>query len=318
MHTLEKKNGFLGFSSLISAMLLYSISGVMVTWLGIVFSTGGQLVVRALVAILISLVWIYLSKSGLRLPKGKYNFWVLCVDIVTRPVFNFCFIMAVFGFKEATFALLLLFSAKVLMGGFITRYYQKVKLGAFDFFSYALVLVGLVVYNWGGGFHATFLWAMGSGVLEAIKSEAMSLLNVDKKHRPVVSLYEFLGVAVAGVLVVLVFDKGLFVYENNLTAGFVTDTFLGIGKTYWGILLATTAVLALAFELYGFSNFSPDLGNIILATELGVAGWINYLLLNTADNPIFFGPQQWIALLIFTVSSVLVSKAESFRPKEKL
>jgi len=127
MHTHHKKSAFFGFAALVTSMLLYSISGVMVTWLGITFTTGGQLLVRAVVALLVTLIWIVVSKSGFTLEKKKYNTKVLLVDIVTRPMFNFCFIMAVFGFEEATFALLLLFTAKVLTGGLISIFYNKVN-----------------------------------------------------------------------------------------------------------------------------------------------------------------------------------------------
>ena len=318
MNKNERKNSVGGFGGLVFSMLFYSISGVMVTWLGIAFTTGGQLIVRAVVAVAISLIWILISKSGFHLPKGKYNSWSLALDILTRPMFNFCFIMAVFGFREATFALLLLFTAKVLMGGLIANFFNKVKLGWFDILCYLIALVGILVYNWGGEFKIVFLWAVGSGILEAVKSEAMSKLNVEQKDKPIVSLYEFLGVAVAGLVVMFMLNGGEFIKSGGFIDGFVNDTFWGVGKTYWGIALAATAVVALALELYGFSNFSPDLGNIILATELGVAGWINYKLLSTPEYPILFGYQQIIALTIFVVAAALVSKAESFRTKEKL
>lgn len=310
----KSKSNLKGFFGLIIAMLLYSTSGVMVTWLGIAFPRGGQLIIRAVVAILFCLIWIAVTKSGFRLHR-KYHKKYMLMDVFTRPIYNFCFIMAVFGFKEATFALLLLFTAKVLTGGFIAVFVNKIKLGWFDLTCYLLAVGGILLYNWGESFEIVFLWAVVSGILEGIKSQAMAKLKIDDVDKPVVALYEFLMVALLGLVVVFAFDRGVFYLKDGLQLGFVTETFLGLGKTIWGIILALTAVVALAAEFYSFPKFSQDFGNIILATELGVAGYINFKLLSTLEDPILFGAQQQIALALFIVVGALVAIAESRRNK---
>jgi|GEM_PF-6009437 len=297
-----KKNSMKGFLALFASMLLYAFSGVVVVGLSVAFGSVGQVTFRALAALVLTIIWLLVSGFRYKLKYAKeYEKKWLVVDILCRPIYNICFVYAVLAIG-ATAALFYLFASKVIVGGLIKVISgDKSKLEWFDYLSYALVLIGLYFFSYpiGSVLSIGVAIAMTSGLFEAIKSFAMSKLSVKKEDRSVVALYEFASLMIITATVVLV------VGQSFVVAPITTMVWLVLGAS------AIIAVGTLFLELTGFASFDPDLGNAVLASEMGFAGVINYFVLG--EN-LITTQVVGAALLIFSLG--LVGVASYMRNKK--
>lgn len=296
-----KKNTWQGFLALFGSMLLYAFSGVVVVGLSVAFGNVGQVTFRALAALVLVLFWLVVTGFRYKLNhKNHYDLKWLIVDVVCRPIFNICFVYAALSIGP-TAALFYLFASKVIFGGVIKLLIgNKKKLLWYDYLSYTVVIVGLFVFSYPVSFVNTAIYiAMTSGFFEAVKSEAMGKLSVKNEDKPVVALYEFFSLAVITALIVMFVGQSFVVADMTLNIWFVLA------------LSAVTAVGSLFLELTGFAKFDADLGNAILASEMGFAGWINYLVLGTEMTGL-----QMLGAGMLVVSLVFVAIASYLRSKK--
>lgn len=297
----EKKNTMKGFWSLMGSMLLYAFSGVVVVGLSAAFGNVGQVTFRALAALVLTIFWLVISGFRYKLRySDSYDKKWLVVDIICRPIYNICFVYAALSIGP-TAALFYLFASKVIFGGLIKMIFgSKKKLFWADYLSYVVVLVGLFVFTYPINAFMSFGVIVGliSGLFEAIKSRAMNELNVKSEDRPVVALYEFLSLAVVTAIVVLLVGQSFVIAPMTVTI--------------WMVLGASgiVAVGSLFFELMGFAEFDDDLGNAVLASEMGFAGVINYLILGTNMSP-----TQIVGAVLLIVSLAFVAVAAYKRKK---
>jgi len=297
----EKKNTMKGFWSLMGSMLLYAFSGVVVVGLSAAFGNVGQVTFRALAALVLTIFWLVISGFRYKLRySDSYDKKWLVVDIICRPIYNICFVYAALSIGP-TAALFYLFASKVIFGGLIKMIFgSKKKLFWADYLSYVVVLVGLFVFTYPINAFMSFGVIVGliSGLFEAIKSRAMNELNVKSEDRPVVALYEFLSLAVVTAIVVLLVGQSFVIAPMTVTI--------------WMVLGASVivAVGSLFFELMGFAEFDDDLGNAVLASEMGFAGVINYYKLGTNMSP-----TQIVGAVLLIVSLAFVAVAAYKRKK---
>lgn len=298
-----KRNSWKGFLSLFGSMLLYAFSGVVVVGLALAFGNIGQVTLRAIAALALTFVW--LLAGGLRF-KLKYNDlydkkW-LVVDIICRPIYNICFVYAALAIGP-TAALFYLFASKVITGGLIKVIFgDRKKLSWPDYLSYMVVLVGLFVFTYpiGAALSVGVGIAMISGFFEAIKSEAMTTLDVKGPDKPVVALYEFASLGIITAILVLITG------QSFVVAPITVAVWLVLGAS------AVVAVGALYLELTGFAEFDSDLGNAVLASEMGFAGVINYLILGT-----MMSVTQIVGAALLIASLVFVAIASYLRNKRQ-
>lgn len=297
-----KKNSMKGFLALFASMLLYAFSGVVVVGLSAAFGSVGQVTFRALAALVLTIIWLLVSGFRYKLKYSKeYDKKWLVVDILCRPIYNICFVYAVLAIG-ATAALFYLFASKVIVGGLIKVISgDKSKLEWSDYLSYALVLIGLYFFSYpiGGVLSIGVAIAMTSGLFEAIKSFAMSKLSVKQEDKSVVALYEFASLMIITAVVVLV------VGQSFVVAPITTMVWLVLGAS------AIIAVGTLFLELTGFASFDPDLGNAVLASEMGFAGVINYFVLGENMNT-----TQIAGAALLIISLGLVGVASYMRNKK--
>jgi ABC-type antimicrobial peptide transport system permease subunit len=78
------------------------------------------------------------------------------------------------------------------------------------------------------------------------------------------------------------------------------------------VLSGLVAIGTLALDLYGFSKFDDDLGNVVQSSEMGFAGLLNYLILGT----IMLSNQIWGAALL-VISMAMAGYADYLRKKDK-
>ena len=140
------------------------------------------------------------------------------------------------------------------------------------------------------------LFALTSGTFEAIKSRAMEKMSVNSLDKPVVSLYEFLSLGLITAAIVLVVGQSFVVAPITLVVWLV------LGAS------AIIAVGSLALELTGFAKFDSDLGNAVLASEMGFAGLINFLILGT-----LMSITQIVGALLLVFSLAIVGMASHSR-----
>lgn len=302
MENMHKKNPWLGFFALFASMLLYAFSGVVVVGLAAAFGVFGQVTFRALVALILTIVWLVVTGARYKLSK-KYETKWLWVDLLCRPIFNICFVYAVLAIGP-TSALFYLFSSKVIVGGLIRAVFGSNKpLAVPDYISYLLVVIGLLVYTFPitSAFSLGIVFALCSGTFEAIKSRAMEKLAVrNSKDKAVVSLYEFTSLALITVAIVLLTGQSFVIAPITIAV--------------WKILgfSAVIAVGTLGLELTGFSNFDSDLGNAVLASEMGFAGLLNFLILGTRMTGF-----QVMGSVLLVLSLATVAFASYMRNKQK-
>lgn len=297
MKAIEKKNSTQGFLALLGSMLLYASSGIVVVGLSAAFSNVGQVTFRALAALVLTLVWLLAVGFRYKLKHyEEYDMRWLAIDVVCRPIFNICFVYATLEIGP-TAALFYLFASKVIFGGIIKSVLRDKKKEWFDYLSYLVVILGLFVFTYPVSFlNLGIVIAMTSGLFEAIKSEAMGRLSVKGDDRPVIALYEFVSLAVITAVIVLLTNQS-----------FVTTT---VTMNVWLVLgmSAVVAVGSLFLELTGFAAYDADLGNAILASEMGFAGLLNYLILGTVMSL-----TQIIGSGILVVSLMFVALASYLR-----
>lgn len=294
------KNTWQGFLALFGSMLLYAFSGVVVVGLAAAFGNVGQVTFRALAALSLTIIWLLVSGFRYRLSHHSYDLKWLLVDISCRPIFNICFVYAALAIGP-TAALFYLFASKVVFGAVIKLLVgENKKLFWYDYFSYAVVVIGLFVFTYPvSSLGVGVLVAMVSGLFEAVKSEAMAKLSVENIDKPVVALYEFVSLAILTVLTVLLVGQKFVVAPVTINIWFVLA------------LSAVTSVGSLFLELTGFSSFDSDLGNAILASEMGFAGLINYVVLGTKMTNL-----EMIGAGMLVVSLVFVAVASYLRKKQ--
>jgi len=298
---MHKKNAWLGFFTLFGSMLLYAFSGVVVVGLATAFGIIGQVTFRALAALVLTIVWLAITGARYKLSK-KYETKWLWVDLLCRPIYNVCFVYAVLAIGP-TSALFYLFSSKVIVGGVIRVFFGgKKPLALPDYISYLMVFIGMLVYSFPitSALSLGIVFALSSGTFEAIKSRAMEKLSVtDSKDKAVFSLYEFTSLALITVVMVL----------------FAGQSFMIASITWavWKILgfSAVIAVGALGLELTGFANFDSDLGNAVLASEMGFAGLLNFLILGTEMTGF-----QIVGSALLVLSLATVALASYMRNKQ--
>lgn len=299
---MHKKNAWLGFFALFASMLLYAFSGVVVVGLAAAFGVFGQVTFRALAALILTIVWLVVTGARYKLSK-KYETKWLWVDLLCRPIFNICFVYAVLAIGP-TSALFYLFSSKVIVGGVIRALFGSNKpLTWTDYLSYALVIIGLIVYTFPitSTLSLGIAFALTSGTFEAIKSRAMEKLAVkDAKDKAVVSLYEFTSLALITGAIVILTGQAFVIAPITIAV--------------WKVLAfsAVIAVGTLGLELTGFSNFDSDLGNAVLASEMGFAGLLNFLILGTLMTGF-----QIIGSALLVLSLATVALASYMRNKQK-
>lgn len=309
MESHHKSNTWQGFVSLFGSMILYAFSGIVVVGLSSSFGNIGQVTFRALMALVLIVMWITIT--GLSFEKGprlrlskKYDKKWLTVDIVSRSIFNVSFVYSVLAIGP-TSALFYLFAAKVIVGGLIKYFSRKPgdKFFWSDYLTYGVVITGLVIYSFPLATHMSFgiLFALISGGFEALKSKAMNELSVTGIDRPVVALYEFSALAIITSVAVIISGQTFVV--SAITSG----VWLVLGGS------ALVAVGGLYLELVGFSKYDSDLGNSILASEMGFAGMLNYMFLGT-----MMSMTQIIGSSLLVFSLFFVAFASYLRNMRKL
>lgn len=298
-----KVNSWKGFLSLMGSMLLYAFSGVVVVGLAKAFGNVGQVTFRAVAALVLTLGWLAISGFRYKLKHSKdYDNKWLVVDVICRPIYNICFVYAALTIGP-TAALFYLFASKVITGGLIKIIFgSKKKLAWSDYLSYAIVLAGLFVFTYpiGSVLGVGIAIASTSGFFEAIKSEAMNKLSVSREDRPVIALYEFVSLGLITAMVVLILGQSFVIAPITITVWFV------LGAS------AIIAVGSLFLELAGFAQFDSDLGNAVLASEMGFAGVINYLILKT-----MMSSYQIIGAALLILSLAFVGIASYLRNKRQ-
>lgn len=299
----QKKNSFKGFMSLFGSMLLYAFSGVVVVGLASAFGNIGQVTFRAIAALVLTFIWLLIGGFRYRLKyNDTYDKKWLIVDIVCRPIFNVCFVYAALTIGP-TAALFYLFASKVIAGGLIKIIFgSKKKMSWPDYLSYVVVLAGLFVFSYpiGAALSIGVGIAMISGLFEAIKSEAMERLDVKREDKPVVALYEFASLGLITAIMVLILG------QSFIVAPITISVWLVLGAS------AVVAVGSLYLELTGFAEFDSDLGNAVLASEMGFAGVINYLILGTNMTKL-----QIAGAALLVASLAFVGVASYFRNKRQ-
>lgn len=293
----QKRNPGLFWLAVVCS-ILFSTSGWMVVWLKESFSPFGQLMVRAGVAFVVSYVWVLLVDKKLDLSVvGKYNKWLLIFELLCRPAFNFCFIMAATALN-GTAVLMVLLLTKMLTNVLYQSFSERKKPSRLELLGYILVALGIVVYGWGVKdiFGLSMLWAAASGFLEAARLELIKLLNVDKEDRPKLSMLEFVGMFVVALLAMIVTQSSFFVSTTSVVTA----------HSYWALSLAALSVIILAIDYYLSPRIPTGIYSAILATEVGFAGVINYLALGTP-----LGSQQIVGLLVSIVAILVIGVATS-------
>lgn len=298
---MKRKNTLKGFLTLFGSMMLYAFSGVVVVGLSQAFGSIGQVTFRALAALILTIVFLLIGGFRYKFSKNYEKKWLI-IDVFCRPIFNICFVYAVLSIGP-TAALFYLFASKVITGGLIRIILgDKKPFEWFDYLSYGIVLVGLFIFTYpiGSVLSIGILLGCLSGSFEAVKSEAMSRIHAEQIDKPVVALYEFASLGVITAILVLITGQS-----------FVVAT---ITPIVWLVLLASAviAVGSLLLELTGFGQYDPDLGNAVLASEMGFAGVINYLILGT-----LMSNTQIVGAALLILSLAVVGIASYFRNENK-
>lgn len=287
--------------------ILFSTSGVMVTWLKVSFTPGSQLIVRATIALIVSIaVMLLLGKSGIKADFGslkKYDSRLAIPVFFLRPAFNFCFIMAITS-ENATLAVMILLFVKMLTNVVFESIKERKWPTWTEVLGYLIVTIAILIYGWGdvGILNAILLWAVLSGFLEAIRLEFIGLLKIEPDDRPKFAVVEFAGML---ILVTL-----LFVFSGN---GFLNPGLKTIAPvSIIAMGLAVIAVAINALDYYLSNNLPKSTYSAILATEVGFAGVLNFVFLGSA-----FGLQQQLSLLVSIVAIAVIGIAAAKRKSEK-
>lgn len=268
----QKRNTWKGFLALLGSMLLHAFSGVVVVGLAAAFGNVAQVSFRAFAAFILTLIWLLITGFRYKTANHYDTKWLL-VDIVCRPIFNICFVYAVLDIGP-TAALFYLFASKLISGAMIKVLFGnkgEKPVWPVDYLCYLVVLSGLFVFTFpiNHALELGVLFAMTSGFFEAVKSEAMGKIKVKPVDKPVVALYEFVSMAIITTSVVLISG------QHFVVAAVTPYVWLVLGMS------AMIAVGGLTLELTGFAEFDQDLGNAVLASEMGVASILNYFVLGT-------------------------------------
>ncbi len=306
---MNKKLVWLVFLAVVCS-IMFSTSTVMVAWLKESFTPFGQLTVRAAIALVgTSVVMIFgeqkkNKKFDFR-QLSKYDKKLAIPVFLFRAAFNFCFIMAISA-ANATIALMVLLFVKMLTNVIIDSVKEKKIPGVEDIFAYLLVLAGIVTYGWGakGLLDVVLIWAVASGVLEAVRLEFIGRLKIEKQDKSKFAVLEFLGM----LLVV----GGFLLFSGT---GFLIPNVTTIATaSYIGMLLAILAVAinAIDYQLSNSEELPKGAYSAILATEVGFAGVLNFLLLGS-----LFGIQQQIGIVISLLAIVAIGMSAAKRDTKK-
>lgn len=288
--------------------LLFSTSGWLVKWLGDSFTETGQLVVRAGVALVVSILWLavvgVIDRSKKNQEAGEFNLraynkkWLVLV-LLCRPLFNLFFILSITS-KTATIALMILLFVKMLTNVVINCVSDKKIPTVSEFIGYLVVTAGIVIYGWKspGSFSPVLLFAVGSGILEAVRLELIKVLKVRDLDRPKFAVIEF-----AGMLIVALIFLGFGFYSVSHIGFFVGDAVKVSEQSLIAmIILPLSSVVILSLDYFIAPRMPTGLYSAILATELGFAGVINYIFLQSP-----FETAQIIGLLI-SMTAIIVIK----------
>lgn len=323
----KKSNSLGGFLALFVSTLIYALSGVVVVELIPAFGDMGQLAVRGLISLLLVSIWLLVSKRGIHLKNSYHKKW-LTAYFACRPISNFLFILCILSLKDvlgdtastATSAIFYLFVGRISMGYLIKALadFERKNLqmpyvksfgielnrvyGSFGLFALVLVLIGLAVYSGVAAITVGVLWGLGSGAVEAIKFRAMNQLNF-REDKPRVAFYDFGILFLVSVLGVLLFRDAIFVVQE------VSLTWDIFGMV---LLAGLVGVGTLILDLYGYSNFDDDLGNIVQSSEIGFAGYLNYLIMSTAMTV-----NQIVGAVLLFLSMLVAGLAEWKRNHRK-
>lgn len=306
---MNKKLAWLVFLAVVCS-ILFSTSTVMVAWLKESFTPFGQLTVRAAIALVGTSVVMILGEQKKNKKfdfsqLSKYDKKLAIPVFLFRAAFNFCFIMAL-TLENATIALMTLLSVKMVTNVIIDAIKEKKWPEPADGIAYLLVFVGIVIYGWGGKnlISLVLLWAVASGVLEAVRLEFIGKLKIEKSDKPKFAVLEFFGM----LLVV----GGFLVFTKT---GFLLPGVNAIATvSYYGMLLAVFAVAinAIDYQLSNSEELPKGAYSAILATEVGFAGVLNFLLLGS-----LFGIQQQIGIVVSLLAIVAIGVSAAKRDAKK-
>lgn len=308
------------FKNIISYVLLavlcsflFATSGVWVLWLETSFTAYGQIVVRAVISIIVSLVWTLGSLIVNKLPikynkmSKEYDKWQFIKICILRPLGNFCFIMAATA-GNVTLAVMVLLSVKMLTNLRINFLKDKEKLPPVEIIGYVLVFVGILIYGLFAKeviFSSLLLWAVGSGFFEAYRLEIVKGMKIDPIDKPQFALIEFSGMLVVAVLALVVLGG----------AGVFLPGVSTISTLAWmGILLATTSVAIVALDYYLVNYLPTGIYSAVLATEVGFSGLLNHWAFPDT-NPWEF-PQK-LALAITVIANIFIGISIAKREDKK-
>lgn len=260
-----------GYIQFFASMIMYAFSGVVVVGLGTVFGDVGQLIVRGLCAALVVLLIMLFMNKPLKFHKTDYNWWLYLLDLLCRPLSTLFFVYAVFRFInansqfDANQALFYLFSFRVIASLVIDVVLGE-KLTKWNWVGFGLVLVGLVVFSFPWNVVMMgIVFAAGSGIVEAIQRKVWHKLSVDDEDKWLIGLTEFLSWFVIAALIFVVTHSTMNLAEFDL-------------KTLGVLILGTlTAVGCMWLDITAFSQEDTVAGNVIQSSEMGFAGFINYV-----------------------------------------
>lgn len=267
-----------GYTYFFLSMLLYAFSGVVVVGLKSVLGATGQLIFRGLYAFVIVLIVVLIRNIVLKKPikfSKKYGWGYIALDLICRPISTLLFVFSVILFlDDANKALFYLFSFRVI-ASFVIDTIMKQKQTQWNWFGMGLVLLGLAVFSFPWDIVIFgILSAAGCGVVEACQRKVWQKLEIQPTDRFQIGMLEFLSwFIIAGSVYLITINS-----TNVLISKYPMNLDMFSMVTFGYLTLATIiAVGTMWLDIAAFSEEDTLAGNVIQSSEMGFAGFINFM-----------------------------------------
>lgn len=301
-----EKNIVVGFFALLISALVFSSSGVAVRYLGETYSNVGQVAIRGALAAALGLV-TYITFPSL----GKVNAvdkksWrnisklALIVLMVAQPLANLSFASSAMLIKASN-TIVYLYVAQMSIGFVLGRIVNKEQIKILNIQALAIMALGILIFSW--PINTTFsygvLLGLGAGTFEALRNLAMSRLKGYNKL--LLTTLSYLATAV------FLFSYLTATGDRIQHGNFDYETFVAFA------VIVPAAVIISYLMFYGMQNVDTNLGNMVVASEIGFAMMVNAIMLKEypTTNEFVGALIIWFALFVVQKASSQTQKTES-------
>lgn len=253
-----------GITSLITVAFLYSFWGVLSRIIGFSLPLYYQTALRAVVAVMITIIILSLSKQWKEIPKRDY-LW-----ITFRAIFGIIAIVSYFialNFLQIGLVYLIFFAGFTIGGYMMGKILFREKITQVRIVSLLLSLIGLyLIYSFSIGKNQIFyvLISLISGMTSAVWS------TLAKKITQTISSYQLtfwdnvIGALITFIASLILSEKWI-VPAVNIVWGVVL---------LWGFFYVITAQLI----IYGFRRLDAQIGSLIMLAEVPFSILVGFMI----------------------------------------